>query len=123
MSKDQRKFRMTLPKNEDDYQRIEEEIHGSGGIEHGTHHHHEHEELETPEDMQLLLLNAIAHTLGHMEASLNNLSTTVKSLSNDLRDLKLALNSVVKVLLLSEIQNPETKKELLADVLKKLIEE
>lgn len=116
------RFRMTIPRKEEDYQKIEEEIHEETH-KHEHHHHNEHIEFETPEDMQILLLNAIAHTLGHIEASINSINSTMKNLSKDLEDLKETLNNVVKVLLLNEVQSKELKKKLLAEILENLIEE
>ncbi len=116
------RFRMSIPKKEEDYQKIEEEIREEGHNQ-GHHYPNEHIEFETPEDMQILLLNAIAHTLGHIEASINSINSTVKTLSKDLKDLQETLNNVVKALLIKEVQNKELRKKLLTDILENLIEE
>ncbi|RLG78414.1 MAG: hypothetical protein DRO10_02920 [Thermoprotei archaeon] len=121
MSEERSKFRMTMPKKEEDYQKIEEEIHGEE--EEHVHHTHELTGFETNEDMQVLLLNAIAHTLGHIEASMSNLQVTTKELSDEVRSLKEMLGNVVRAILLGEVKNPNARKRLLAEILEGLTEE
>ncbi len=116
---------MKLPKKEEDLFKVEEEVHGR---EEAEHHHHEHEhmhghgapEYQAPEDINVLLLNAIAHSLNHIQGDIMGINNTLNSLKEEFRRLSNSLNTMAKIMLLREVKNEELRKKLLADIIAEL---
>ncbi len=125
MDKEKSKFRMSIPKSEEDYKHIEEEINKESESEEGSEAYHEHElglEIRTGEDATVLLLNTIAHTLAHIEMELGNINTAILEVSEKTQSLRSAVFTLVKALLYGSISKPEAKRKLLHDILEELME-
>ncbi len=114
--------RMTIPKSEKDFQAIEEEIHSYE--EHGEAlEEHPHVHYYAPqESMNTVLLNAIAHTLGHIESNLSSMDRSLKEVNEKLSDIASLLSNLIKTLLINELPSKEMKKKLLVSILKELKE-
>jgi hypothetical protein len=126
MSKEKSKFRMSIPKSEEDYKHIEEEINKESEGGEDTEVYHDHElglEVRTGEDVTVLLLNTIAHTLSHIEMELGNINTAIQEIGEKTQSLRSAIFTLVKALLYSSISKPEAKKKLLHDILEELMED
>lgn len=107
------KRRMKLPKREEDIE-----------VEHGEpsepeEHHHEHEEI-SPEDYNLLLMNTIAHTLGHVESDLSSLNQNMKQLMSQVESLRRSVELIVKALLIDKVRDQEFRKKLINDIVDEL---
>jgi hypothetical protein len=116
------KFRMSIPKSEEDYQNIEKEIRSEAStagkeIELGLN------TLGSSEDILVLLLNTIAHTLGHVEAELNNMNLEINNLVGSIDGTKKYLKTLTKAILYTSVNSAQLKKELLKDLLEELIKE
>ncbi len=119
MSKERKKFRMTLPKSEEDYHDIEEEIHG--GVEESREEEPVH--LGVSEDAEILLLNTIAHTLSHIELEINNLNIAFRDFGEKVESLRGSVKTLTKAVLLTSLKSAETHKKLLKDILEELLRE
>jgi ABC-type Zn2+ transport system substrate-binding protein/surface adhesin len=109
------KRRMKLPKKEED---IEIEHEESSEVEE-HHHEHQHEEI-SPEDYSLLLMNTIAHTLGHVESDLSSLNQNIKQLMSQVDDLRKSVELVARVLLIDKIKDQELRKKFINDIIEEL---
>jgi len=121
MSNSKRKFRMTIPKSESDYEVIEREIER----EESTETKAEPSGIEAlggAEDATILLLNSIAHTLGHIELELNNLNTSMQGLKEGIEDIRNSLKTLTKAIIYSSSTSSERlRKTMLRSVLEELI--
>ncbi len=109
MSSDEgRKFRMNIPKKGEDISVMEEHEH---------HHEEEEHDVISNENYEMLLLNAIAHSLSHVESSLSNINSNLKLMLTQLENLRTSINSLIKVLLLQEVKDAEVRKKLLSEIL------
>ncbi|PUA32147.1 MAG: hypothetical protein B7O98_05600 [Zestosphaera tikiterensis] len=104
------KFRMSIPKKEEDIN-IEEEH------EHEEHEHHHEHEVISDENYEILLLNAIAHSLSHVESSLGSINNNLKLMLTYLENLRTSINSLTKVFLLQEVKDQDMRRKLLSEIL------
>ncbi|MEM2681287.1 MAG: hypothetical protein QXL11_01255 [Zestosphaera sp.] len=109
------KRRMKLPKRGEDIEIEREEP--SELEEH--HHEHRHEEI-SPEDYSLLLMNTIAHTLGHVESDLSSLNQNIKQLMSQVDNLRKSVELIARVLLIDKIKDQEFRKKLIDDIIDEL---
>jgi len=116
------KFRMSIPKSEEDYQNIEKEIHSEVNTA-GKEAELGFNTLGSSEDVLVLLLNTIAHTLGHVEAELNNMNLEINNLIESIDGTKKYLKTLTKAILYTSINSTRLKKELLKDLLEELMKE
>ncbi len=124
MSKEKKKFRMTLPKSESDYETIEKEIHEEEEPSETVQEASGIEAFGGPEDATVLLLNSIAHTLGHIELELNNLNTSIQDLKEGMENIRNTLKTLTKAILYISSSSPEKlRKTMLRSVLEELINE
>ncbi len=110
----------TLPKKEEDYAEVEREIHEhEPEIEHEHVHEHEHEhvEYESGEDFTALILNAIAHSMTHIQADINSLNMEVRNLNEKLDSMTNMIRALVTVLLAQNVSDDKLRKELLAQAI------
>ena len=123
MSKE-KKFRMTLPKSESDYETIEKEIHEEEEPSETVQEASGVEAFGGPEDATVLLLNSIAHTLGHIELELNNLNTSIQDLKEGMENIRNGLKTLTKAILYtSSSSSDKLRKTMLRSVLEELINE
>lgn len=111
------KRRMRLPKKEEDIEVEYEEP--SESDEHHREHEHMHEEISA-EDYNLLLMNTIAHTLGHVESDLSSLNQSIKQLMSQVDNLRKSVELIVKVLLIDKVKDQELRKKLINDIIDEL---
>jgi hypothetical protein len=116
---------MTVPKDEKDLTELEKELHSSEEQENHIHSeiehaHHGHIEYETSEDMEILLLNAVAHTIGHIQMNTGEIAKDLKALTKKIDELKDAVLMLVKGQLLNFIDDADVRKKLLLELLKDL---
>jgi len=124
MPKEKKKFRMTLPKSESDYETIEKEIHEDEESSETLQESSRVEAFGGPEDATVLLLNSIAHTLGHIELELNNLNTSIQDLKEGMENIRNGLKTLTKAILFSSSSSSEKlRKTMLKSVLEELINE
>lgn len=109
------KRRMRLPKREEDIEIEHEEP--SEPEEH--HHEHKHEEAG-PEDYNLLLMNTIAHTLGHVESDLSSLNQNIKQLISQVDNLRRSIELIARVILVDKVKDQEFRKKLINDIIDEL---
>lgn len=109
------KRRMRLPKREED---IEIE-HGEPSEPEEHHHEHKHEEVG-PEDYNLLLMNTIAHTLGHVESDLSSLNQNMKQLISQVDNLRRSIELIARVILVDKVKDQEFRKKLINDIIDEL---
>ena len=113
--------RMAVPKNEEDLAELEKHLHNE---EQEKHEHseveHEHIEYESPEDMRILLLNAVAHTIGHIQMNTNEIAKDIKTLTKKIDELKDAIRMLVKAQILNYIDDADIRKKLILELLKDL---
>ncbi len=114
----------TLPKKEEDYAEVEREIHEhepeiAHGHEHVHEHGHEHEhvEYESGEDFTTLILNAIAHSMTHIQADINSLNMEVRNLNEKLDNMTNMIKALVTVLLAQNVSDEKLRKDLLAQAI------
>lgn len=112
----------TLPKKEEDYAEVEKEIHEhepetAYEEEHVHEHEHEHIEYESGEDFTALILNAIAHSMTHIQADINSLNMEVRSLNDKLDNMTNMVRALVTVLLARSVGDEKLRKELLAQAI------
>ena len=116
MSKEEKsKRRMSLPKKEEDIEVSHEEP--SELEEH--HHEHLHEEI-SPEDYNLLLMNTLVHTLGHVESDLTSLNQSMKQLMSQIDGLRKSMELIARILLIDKIKDQELRKKLIDDIINEL---
>ena len=124
MPKEKRRFRITLPKSESDYEIIEKEIHQGEELSEELHGASGVEAFGGIEDATILLLNTIAHTLSHIELELNNLNTSIQELKDGMENVRSGLNTLTKAILFSSATSSEKlRKTMLRSVLEELINE
>ena len=124
MSKEKKKFRMTLPKSESDYETIEKEIREEEEPSETVREASGIEALGGPEDATVLLLNSIAHTLGHIELELNNLNTSIQDLKEGMENIRNSMKTLTKAILyISSSSSEKLRKTMLRSVLEELINE
>jgi len=112
----------TLPKKEEDYAEVEKEIHQheheiAHEHEHVHEHEHEHVEYESGEDFTALILNAIAHSMTHIQADINSLNMEMRNLNEKLDNMTNMIRALVTVLLAQNVSDEKLKKELLAQAI------
>ncbi len=112
----------TLPKKEEDYAEVEREIHEhepeiAHEHEHVHEHEHEHVEYESGEDFTALILNAIAHSMTHIQADINSLNMEVRNLNEKLDSMTNMIRALVTVLLAQNVSDDKLRKELLAQAI------
>ncbi|OYT49146.1 MAG: hypothetical protein B6U85_00310 [Desulfurococcales archaeon ex4484_42] len=115
-AKRSKKFRrMIIPKNERDFQVIEEEIHEIGyDVERG--------ESRQEENINSLLLNTIMHTLSHIESHMNNIGMRLRELNESIDEVKTLLNTLIKAMILRELPNEKARRKLMLNILHDLKE-
>ncbi|MEO3992713.1 MAG: hypothetical protein QN229_00115 [Desulfurococcaceae archaeon TW002] len=111
------KRRMKLPKRGEDIEVEHEELSELG--EHHHEHEHLHEEISA-EDYNLLLMNTIAHTLGHVENDLSSLNQNMKQLMSQVDNLRKSVELIAKVLLIDKIKDQELRKKLISNIIDEL---
>lgn len=108
----------TLPKKEEDYAEVEREIHEhEPEVAHEHEHVHEHVEYESREDFTALILNAIAHSMTHIQADINSLNMEVRNLNEKLDNMTNMIKALVTVLLAQNVSDEKLRKELLAQAI------
>lgn len=108
----------TLPKKEEDYAEVEREIHEhEPEVAHEHEHVHEHVEYESGEDFTALILNAIAHSMTHIQADINSLNMEVRNLNEKLDNMTNMIKALVTVLLAQNVGDEKLRKELLAQAI------
>ncbi|OYT50823.1 MAG: hypothetical protein B6U73_03140 [Desulfurococcales archaeon ex4484_204] len=115
--------RMTIPKSEKDFEIIEREVRAQEvGVEMHPQEVSPQASYGGIEGAQVFIINAIAHTLGRIEADVSSIGLTVKELLERIDQIKLALTNIVKALLLRELEDPRARRELLINILRSLEE-
>ncbi|MEM0026884.1 MAG: hypothetical protein QXT53_02040 [Ignisphaera sp.] len=106
--------RMSIPKNEEDIQRISEEIMKSEGAE----EEHEHETISTAN------LDMISHQLAHIQELLIHVIQSIRELRDSVDGLASATRRSLKTLglvqFMNNVNDPELRSKILDQVLKEL---
>ncbi|MGC8975900.1 MAG: hypothetical protein ACP5KB_06875 [Thermoprotei archaeon] len=109
------KRRMKLPKKGEDIEVEHEELPES------EEHHHEYQQEEiSSEDYNLLLMNTIAHTLGHVESDLSSLNQAMKQLMSQVDNLRKSVELIARVLLIDKVKDQELRIKLINDIINEL---
>jgi len=102
------KLRMTMPKKEEDIEKVMEEVmetHPEMAEEHHHHHHHHHHEEEL-----LIVLNSLVDGVNHFNTRLKSLEERVSRIEKDL-SLMVQLNAIFYKAMIS--QDPKLREEVL----------
>ena len=105
------KLRMTMPKKEEDIEKVMEEVmetHPEMAEEHHHHHHHHHHD-----DELIIVLNSLVDGMNHFNAHLKQIEEKVTQLEKALTFMA-KMNAIVYKALLAE--NPAYKREALRDL-------
>lgn len=113
---ERRQVRMSIPKSEEDVNKLVREVHGEGEEhEHGGHP----EEDGEPADVPSLLAGAI-HMLSHLDGHLSELASSIKSLDGRLQNIERLLGVLARILLLAEVKKQELRERLVREIVENL---
>lgn len=107
--------RMSIPKSEEDIQKISEEIMKSEGAE--EEHEHEHEATPTAD------LGMISHQLAHIQELLIHVIQSIRELRDSVDGLASATRRSLKTLSLVQLMNNVNDQELRSKILEQVLKE
>lgn len=118
---EKRQVRMSIPRSEEDVDRLVQEVHGEEeGHTHETHEHGEHlEAREEAADVPSLLAGAV-HMLSHLDGHLSELASSIKSLDGRLQNIERLLGVLARILLLPEVKKQELRERLVREIVESL---
>ncbi|MEM1623280.1 MAG: hypothetical protein QW543_03995 [Sulfolobales archaeon] len=110
--------RMSIPKSEEDVNKLVQEIHSAEEVH--SHEHGEHmEEQEVEADVTSLLASAV-HMMSHFDGHLSDLARSIKSLDSRLQSIERLLSVLARILLLPEIKRQDLREKLLKEIIENL---
>lgn len=115
---ERRQVRMSIPKSEEDVNRLVQEVYSEG--EGHAHEHGEHLDAhEETADISSLIASAV-HVLSHLDGHLSELVSSIKSLDGRLQNIERLLGVLARILLLPEVKKQELREKLVGEIVESL---